>query len=156
MEAQASQTTLADGLTPTILGRRGPSFSSHKGSSPPSRPVGAWVILSCPNRMTAATHSHVSQGYLRPRGRRDVLGVACPNLRKIRPIEEPWRNFEDRDLLQNRMTAATHRHVSQGYLRPRGRRGVLGVVCPNLRKIRPIEEPWRNLEDRDLLLVATR
>ena len=58
-------------------------------------------------------------------------------------------------LMPNRMTAATPRHVSQGSLCPRGRRGVLGVVCPNLRKIRPIEEPWWNLEVRDLLLVAT-
>ena len=58
-------------------------------------------------------------------------------------------------LMPNRMTAATHSHVSQGYLRPRGRRGVLGVVCPNLREIRLIGEPWWNLEVRDLLLVAT-
>ena len=58
-------------------------------------------------------------------------------------------------LMPNRMTAATHSHVSQGYLRPRGRREVLGVACPNLREIRLIGEPWWNLEVRDLLLVAT-
>merc|ERR1711895_52907 len=99
MEAKASQTTLAGGPTPTIPSRWGPSFSSLNGlksSFQARRGLGDTLM---PNRMSAATHRHVSPGFLRPRGRRGGLGVVCPNFREIRPIEEPWRNLEDWNLL---------------------------------------------------------
>merc|ERR1711895_294102 len=81
-------------------------------------------------------------------------GPSFSSLNGLKSSFQARRGLGD-TLVLNRMAAATHRHVSSESLCPRARRESPGVVCPNFREIRPLEEPWWNLEDWTYLPVAT-
>ena len=123
----------------------------------PKSNLSSQVALQGRHCVSAINGSASERGH--PRGQTDPKipnrrGLSFSSLDGLKSSFQARRGSGD-TLVPNRMPAATQRHVSLEFLCPWWRREGPGVVCPNFREIRPIEEPWRNLEDWNFLPVAT-